>query len=69
MEVESQLLFYRLFSNEPSLSWLNRIASNAVDLAVRLKQLRQDPRNIAKIEGMFLGELIGIRDLVSKKMN
>jgi glycosyltransferase involved in cell wall biosynthesis len=65
-EIECQLLFYRLFSKEPSFSWLNRITSNFSDLTIALKKMPEDRRNIAKIQGMFLGELMGLRGLISK---
>ncbi len=67
-QVESQLLFYRLLLKDPSFSWMNRITSNVFDLAIKLKKIREDTRNISLIEGMILGELMGLRGFFSKNL-
>lgn len=64
---EADLLFYRLFFDEPQLSIISKIRSDIMRIIHSLKYLPTNPiYYIRKIEGIFLGNIIGIKWLVSR---
>ncbi len=65
--VEAELLFYRLYRNEPQFSLISKLASDVMRVTHSLKWLRSNPKYyLRKIEGIFLGNIIGIKWMLSK---
>ena len=68
--IESELLFYRLYGLEPSLSWIHRITWLIFSTVVDLKKICKDKdlQRIIRLKGRFLGNLIGVKWLLSRKL-
>lgn len=69
-QVESQLLFYRLYNLEPDLSKMHRITWLIFCTLLNIKQIRRDfYRGINMLKGIFLGNVIGAKWLISKMVD
>lgn len=68
--VEYNLLFYRLYGLEQGLSKMHRVAWLVFSTLVNLKKLCKDRdfSKVAKLRGTFLGNLIGAKWLLSRKL-
>ena len=67
--VEAELLFYRLYGAEPQLSTIHKLESDLFRVAHSLKNIRSNPRyHIRKIEGIGIGNIIGIKWLLYKSL-
>ncbi len=67
--VEAELLFYRLYGDEPKLSLVSKIESDLLRIILSLKNLRSDlPYSLRKVEGILLGNVIGAKWMLYKKM-
>lgn len=67
--VEKQLLFYRLYTLEKHLSIKHRICFNTFSLLSCLKNMSVDLRNLDALSAIFLGDIIGLKYLISRKIN
>lgn len=68
--IEHNLLFYRLYGSEPSLSLLYRITWLIFSSLINLKKfvIDKDHQQIANLKGKFYSEMIGLKWLLSKKI-
>ena len=67
--VDAELLFYRLYGAEPQLSTIHKLESDLFRVAHSLKNIRSNPRyHIRKIEGIGIGNIIGIKWLLYKSL-
>jgi GT2 family glycosyltransferase len=67
--VEAELLFYRLYGNEPQLSIISKIESDLLRIVHSLKHMRSNsPYHLRKVEGIVLGNIIGIKWLLYKAL-
>jgi len=67
--VEAELLFYRLYPNEPQLSTIRKLQSDALRVVRSFKYLRSNSMyHLRMIEGIFLGNIIGAKWMLSKKL-
>ena len=65
--VEAELLFYRLYHNEPQFTLPNRLKSDLFRLGFTLKALKTNaPYYIGKIKGMLVGNVIGAKWVIYK---
>ncbi len=65
--VEAELLFYRLYGQEPEFSVLNKLKSDIVRIAHSVKHLKSNQKYyLQKIEGIFLGNIIGTKWIIYK---
>jgi glycosyltransferase involved in cell wall biosynthesis len=65
--VEAELLFYRLYRNEPELSLLTKIESDLFRVIHSLKHMHSNlPYNLRKIEGIIVGNIIGAKWVIYK---
>ena len=68
--VEYELLFYRLYGLERGLSKMHRITWLIFSALVDLKKICKDKdlRRVIKLKGKFLGNILGAKWLLSKKL-
>lgn len=67
--VEAELLFYRLYPEEPQLSLISKLESDLLRVLHSLKYMRSNlPYNLSKVAGIFLGNVIGAKWLIYKLM-
>ena len=65
--VEAELLFYRLYRDEPQLSLLSKFESDLFRVVLSLKYMRSNlPYNLRKIEGIIVGNVIGAKWVICK---
>lgn len=65
--VEAELLFYRLYRNEPEFSILSKLKSDIVRIVHSLKYLKLNPKYyLGKIDGIFFGNIIGAKWIIYK---
>lgn len=65
--VEAELLFYRLYHDEPQLSLLSKFESDMLRVALSLKYMRWNQEyNLRKVEGILLGNVIGAKWVLYK---
>jgi glycosyltransferase involved in cell wall biosynthesis len=68
--VEAELLFYRLYHDEPQLSVISKLESDIVRVAHSVKYLRSNSKYyLRKIEGIFFGNIIGAKWILYKMMS
>jgi glycosyltransferase involved in cell wall biosynthesis len=68
--VEAELLFYRLYLDEPQLSVISKLESDIVRVVHSLKHLRSNTKYyLRKIEGIIFGNIIGAKWLLYKMMS
>lgn len=67
--VEAELLFYRLYGEEPQLSVHHKFRADIFRVLHSLKYLKTNPAyNLRKIEGVVFANLIGAKWLLYKKL-
>ena len=67
--VEAELLFYRLYHDEPQLSMLSKLESDILRVVHSLKYLRTNSKyQLRMIEGIFLGNIIGAKWVLCKML-
>ena len=67
--VEAELLFYRLYPNEPQLSTIRKLQSDVLRVVRSFKYLRSNSMyHLRMVEGIFLGNIIGAKWMLSKKL-
>jgi len=67
--VEAELLFYRLYGDEPQLSMISKIESDLLRIVHSLKNMRSNaPYHLRKVEGIVMGNIIGIKWLLYKSL-
>jgi glycosyltransferase involved in cell wall biosynthesis len=67
--VEAELLFYRLFSDEPQLSIKSKLASDIARMMHTLRYLKTNPKYYnTKLVAILLGNVIGAKWIVHKKI-
>ena len=65
--VEAELLFYRLYHDEPQLSLLTKLESDIFRVVLSLKYMQSNlPYNLRKIEGILVGNIIGAKWVIYK---
>jgi glycosyltransferase involved in cell wall biosynthesis len=65
--VEAELLFYRLYRNEPQMSLLTKFESDIFRVVHSLKYMHSNlPYNLRKIEGIIVGNIIGAKWVIYK---
>lgn len=65
--IEAELLFYRLYPEEPQLSLICKLESDLLRVLHSLKNMRSNiPYNLSKVAGIFLGNVIGAKWLIYK---
>jgi hypothetical protein len=65
--VEAELLFYRLYHDEPQLSLVSKFESDMLRLVHSLKYMPTNlPYNLSKIKGILLGNVIGAKWVICK---
>lgn len=65
--VEAELLFYRLYHDEPQLSLVTKFESDLFRVMLSLKYMRSNlPYNLRKIEGIIVGNIIGAKWVIYK---
>ncbi len=68
--VEAELLFYRLYHDEPEFSLLSKFISDAVRIIHSLIHLKENVKYYtSKIKGIILGNIIGAKWVISKTFN
>ena len=68
--VEAELLFYRLYHDEPQLSVISKLESDIVRVVHSVKYLRSNSKYyLRKIEGIFFGNIIGAKWILYKMMS
>ena len=64
------LLFYRLYGAEPEFSLISKFVSDVVRVMHSLKHLKENSAYyLRKIEGIFLGNVIGTKWVIYKTVN
>ena len=67
--VEAELLFYRLYQNEPQLSMIRKLESDMLRVVHTIKYLRSNSKyRLRMLEGIFLGNIIGAKWVLCKKL-
>ena len=68
--IEYELLFYRLYGIEPGLSTMHRITWLIFSTLVDFKKICKDKdlHRIIRLKGRFLGNLIGVKWLLCRKL-
>ena len=67
--VEAELLFYRLYHDEPQLSTISKLESDIMRVVHSLKYLRSNSKyQMRKLEGIFLGNIIGTKWILCKTL-
>lgn len=65
--VEAELLFYRLYLDEPEFSVISKLISDIVRIVHSVKYLRSNSKYyLRKIEGIFFGNIIGAKWIIYK---
>jgi len=65
--VEAELLFYRLYRNEPQLSLISKFVSDLFRVVHSLKYMHSNlPYNLRKIQGIIVGNIIGAKWVIYK---
>jgi glycosyltransferase involved in cell wall biosynthesis len=68
--IEAELLFYRLYGLEPEFKIRNKLKSDFVRAIHGLKHLKANRKYyLKKIEGMFFGDIIGLKWVLYKMLN
>jgi hypothetical protein len=68
--VEAELLFYRLYHDEPQFSLLSKLICDIVRTVHSLKHLKTNVKYyLRKIEGIFFGNIIGAKWVIYKMLN
>ncbi len=68
--VEAEMLFFRLYRDEPQLSIMRKLKADVLRVLYSLKALPSNPQyHIHKIEGIFLGNVIGAKWLLYKLLS
>jgi glycosyltransferase involved in cell wall biosynthesis len=68
--VEAELLFYRLYFDEPELSVVSKLESDVVRIVHSIKYLRLNTKYyLRKIEGIFFGNIIGAKWILYKMLS
>ena len=67
--VEAELLFYRLYHDEPQLSTISKLESDILRVVHSLKYLRSNSKyHLRMAEGIFLGNIIGAKWVLCKML-
>jgi glycosyltransferase involved in cell wall biosynthesis len=67
--VEAEMLFYRLYGDEPELSLVSKMVSDVTRVFHSLKHMKENPKYyVRKIEGIFFGNIIGAKWVLHKKV-
>ncbi|MCL4429976.1 MAG: glycosyltransferase [Chloroflexi bacterium] len=67
--VEAELLFYRLYPDEPQLSTISKLESDMLRVVHSLKYLRSNSKyHLRMVEGIFLGNIIGAKWILCKML-
>jgi glycosyltransferase involved in cell wall biosynthesis len=67
--VEAELLFYRLYRNEPQLSLISKVQSDLLRVVHCLKYMPSNVTyNLRKVQGIFLGNVIGAKWVLYKTL-
>jgi GT2 family glycosyltransferase len=65
--VEAELLFYRLYRDEPQLSMMSKLESDLLRVVHSFKYLRSNSKyHLRMVEGIFLGNVIGAKWVLCK---
>jgi GT2 family glycosyltransferase len=68
--VEAELLFYRLYRDEPQLSVISKLESDIMRVIYSLMHLRSNSKyQLRKIEGIMLGNIIGAKWVIYKLLS
>lgn len=68
--VEAEMLFYRLYRDEPQLSVMRKIEADIMRSLYSLKSLRFNRRyHLRKIEGICFGNIVGAKWMLYKLLN
>jgi hypothetical protein len=67
--VEAELLFYRLYREEPQLSICTKFRSDIFRVLHTLKNLKSNPKyQLRRIEGLAIANIIGAKWLLHKRL-
>ncbi len=67
--IEAEMLFYRLYHDEPQLSLLTKFETDLFRVVHSLKYMPSNlPYNLRKIEGILVGNIIGAKWVIYKLM-
>ena len=67
--IEAELLFYRLYHDEPQLSLLSKLESDILRVVHSLKYMGSNPKYYLRMmQGIFYGNLIGAKWVLHKKL-
>jgi glycosyltransferase involved in cell wall biosynthesis len=67
--IEAEMLFYKLYGDEPELSVINKFAADIVRIVHSFRYLRLNSKYyVRKIEGILLGNIIGAKWLIYKNI-
>ncbi|MGD6806479.1 MAG: glycosyltransferase family 2 protein [Candidatus Bathyarchaeia archaeon] len=67
--VEAELLFYRLYHDEPQLSIISKLESDFLRIVHSLKYMRKNfLYNLRRVEGIFFGNVIGAKWIIYKTL-
>jgi glycosyltransferase involved in cell wall biosynthesis len=67
--VEAEMLFYRLYGDEPEFSLISKMVSDVTRIFHSLKHMKENSKYYSrKIEGIFLGNVIGAKWVLYKKI-
>jgi glycosyltransferase involved in cell wall biosynthesis len=65
--VEAELLFYRLYGDEPQLSLISKLESDLLRIFHSLKHLQSNPKyHLRRLEGILFGGIIGTKWVLYK---
>lgn len=68
--VEAEMLFFRLYRDEPQLSAMRKLKADLVRVFYSLKSLRSNPLyHLRKIEGICLGNIVGAKWVLYKRLS
>ncbi len=66
---EAELLFYRLYGDEPQLSLVSKFESDVLRVVHSLKYMRNSFHyNLRKVEGILLGNVIGTKWIIYRSL-
>ena len=67
--VEAEMLFYRLYLDEPQLSLLSKLECDTARIAFSIRFLRLNLKfYLRRIQGIFFGDIIGAKWVLYKKL-
>ncbi|MCW4024088.1 MAG: glycosyltransferase family 2 protein [Candidatus Bathyarchaeota archaeon] len=66
-QVETQLLFFRLYSSEPSLSVMHRLSWVIINLSLKVKHAQNLREVTDLLKSIFIANISGFQMLLSKK--